>query len=150
LLDQSLKQTLPHLYSAVAVRARKRTVFDAITDGSWISDIRGALSVQVLIEYIHLWELLSDVELQPEVEDLHIWKFTASGFYSTKSAYEALFIGATQFDPWREFGKAGLRGNVSSFCGLLPIIDAGQQTDLLKKALTIHQNVHFVIKLKKQ
>ena len=45
LLDQSLKQTLPHLCSAVAVRARKRTVFDAITDGRWISDIRGALSV---------------------------------------------------------------------------------------------------------
>jgi len=81
-------------------------VFDAITDGSWISDIRGALSVQVLIEYIHLWELLSDVELQPEVEDLHIWKFTASGLYSTKSAYEALFIGATQFDPWERIWKS--------------------------------------------
>jgi len=115
LLDQSLKQTLPHLYSAVAVRARKRTVFDAITDGRWISDIRGALSVQVLIEYVHLWELLSDVELQPEVEDLHIWKFTSSGLYSTKSAYEALFIGATQFDPWERIWKSWAPGKCKFF-----------------------------------
>ena len=70
-------------------------VYDASTGGRWISDIRGALSVQVMIEYLHLWELLSNVELQPEVEDIHIWKFTTSGVYSTKSAYEALFIGAT-------------------------------------------------------
>jgi len=47
------------------------------------------LSVPVLIEYLHLWELLSNVELQPEVEDTHIWKFTNSGLFSTKSAYEA-------------------------------------------------------------
>jgi len=65
LAGQSFKQTLPNLFNAIAVRARKRTVYDTITGGRWISDIRGALSVQVLIEYLHLWELLSNVELQP-------------------------------------------------------------------------------------
>ena len=70
---------LPHLFNAIAVRARKRTVYDAITGGRWISDIRGALSVQVMIEYLHLWELLSNVVLQREAEGTHIWKFTTSG-----------------------------------------------------------------------
>jgi len=97
LFGQSLKQTLPHLFNAIAVRARKRMVYDAITDRKWISDIRGALNVQVLIEYLHLWNLLSNVELQSEVDDTHIWRFSTSGVYSTKSAYEALFIGATEF-----------------------------------------------------
>jgi len=109
-LGQSLKQTLPHLFNAIAIRARKRTVYDAITGGRWISDIRGALSVQVMIEYLHLWELLYNVELQPEVEDIHIWKFTTSGVYSTKSAYEALFIGATQFDSWERIWKSWAPG----------------------------------------
>ena len=74
LLDQSLKQALPHLFSTIEVKARKRSVYDAFIGGRWISDIKGALSIPVLIEYLHLWELLSNVELQPEVEDTHIWK----------------------------------------------------------------------------
>ena len=38
LLGQSLKQALPHLFSAIAVRARKRSVYDAFSvgDGSQI------------------------------------------------------------------------------------------------------------------
>jgi len=114
-LGQSLKQTLPHLFNAIAVRARKRTVYDAITDGRWISDIRGALNVQVLIEYLHLWDLLSNIELQPGEEDTHIWRFSTSGVYSTKSAYEALFIGATQFDSWERIWKSWAPGKCKFF-----------------------------------
>jgi len=33
LLGQNLKQALPHLFSVIVVRARKRTMYDAITDG---------------------------------------------------------------------------------------------------------------------
>jgi len=75
-------------------------VFQALNNRTWVSDIRGALTVQVLIEYINLWELLSNVELQPDVEDTHIWKVSTTGQYTSKSAYEALFIGAIQFGPW--------------------------------------------------
>ena len=81
-------------------RAKKRKVFESLNNRTWVSDIRGALTVQVLIEYINLWELFSNVELQPDVEDTHIWKFSTTGQYTTKLAYEALFIGAIQFGPW--------------------------------------------------
>jgi len=69
---QSLQKSFPNLFRAVAARARKRKVFDALNNRTWVSDIRGTLTVQVLIECIHLWELLLNVELQPDVEDTHI------------------------------------------------------------------------------
>ena len=97
---QSLQKSFPNLFRAVAATARKRKVFDALNNRTWVSDIRGALTVHVLIEYIHLWEMLSNVELQPNVEDTHIWQFSTTGQYTSKSAYEALFIGAIQFGPW--------------------------------------------------
>lgn len=106
LLSQSLEHALPQLFSSIAARAKKRIDFDAFNDGRWISDIKGALTVHVLIEYLHLWELLSTVVLQPEVEDTHIWKFTTSGIFSTKSAYGALFIGAVHFSPWEQIWKS--------------------------------------------
>jgi hypothetical protein len=75
-----------------------------------ISDIRGALTVDVLAEYLGLWDLLSDVALQPEVEDTHIWQFPASGRYSAKSAYESMFMGATQFRIWEGIWKSWAPG----------------------------------------
>ena len=54
-------------------------MFESLNNRTWVSDIRGALTVQVLIEYINLWELFSNVELQPDVEDTHIWKFSTTG-----------------------------------------------------------------------
>jgi hypothetical protein len=102
---QSLALLLPHLFRAVSNRAKKRTVFEAPTEMRWISDIRGALTVAVLTEYLGLWDFLSDFVLQPEVEDSHTWQLSSSGKYSAKSAYEGLFIGAIQFRPVRSLGK---------------------------------------------
>jgi len=46
LLGQRLDQTYPHLFGAVAAKAKKRTVHDALDDNRWISDIRGALTIK--------------------------------------------------------------------------------------------------------
>ena len=54
--------------------------------------------MEVLLEYLQLWELLEGLELQPEVEDTHIWQFSTSGNFSTKSAYEAFFIGSIHWE----------------------------------------------------
>jgi len=82
--------------------------------GSWIY-IKGALTVEVLVEYLQLWELLEGFELQPEVEDTHIWKFSTSGNFTTKSAYESFFIGSVHFDSWERIWKTWAPGKCKFF-----------------------------------
>jgi hypothetical protein len=68
---------VPHLFGAIAGRAKKRTVLDAVTDMRWVSDMKGALTVDVLAEYLGVWNMISQLVLQPEVQDTHIWCFSA-------------------------------------------------------------------------
>jgi len=63
----------------------------------WLGDIQGHYSVAVLSEYLNVWDLIQEVVLQHDVEDVHKWRFEASGQFSTKSAYEALFNGSVYF-----------------------------------------------------
>jgi hypothetical protein len=58
---------VPQLVGTISSRARKRTVYEGGFDGRWISDIRRALSVNVLAEYLGLWHLLSEVVSQPDI-----------------------------------------------------------------------------------
>jgi hypothetical protein len=58
---------------------KKRTVAEALTNHLWISDVRGASSIGELVEYLDLWDLLMDFSLQPEIEDVHIWRLCPSG-----------------------------------------------------------------------
>ena len=55
-----------------------------------MSDIRGALSVGAIVDYLHLWNLLLTVELRQNVEDKHILRLAANGKYSAKSAYKSI------------------------------------------------------------
>jgi hypothetical protein len=65
-----------------------RTVCEALTNRNWIADIKGALGV--LIDYLQLWEMFSAIELQPGIEDKHIFSIAPDGKYSAKSAYNGL------------------------------------------------------------
>jgi hypothetical protein len=115
LLGQSLEQTLPHLFSSVAARARKKTVHASLSDGSWIAGIRGALTLQVLLEYLHLWELLSTVQLQPEVEDTHIWQFQLLVNIPQNQHMKHYLLGPPNLVLGKEFGRAGPLGNAIFF-----------------------------------
>ena len=88
----------------------RRTVYEALTNRMWVTDIKGALSLNILVEYLGLWDLLAERVLQPDVEDSHIWKFLASGQYSEKSAYDAMFIGAIHFQSWEWIWKSWAAG----------------------------------------
>lgn len=73
-------QSIAHLAPRLAAhfpkrRANKWTVLEALTDQKWISDVQGALSADVTVEFLELWDNISEVELQPGVEDFHIWRF---------------------------------------------------------------------------
>ena len=70
---QSIADLAPRLFATISVRRRKkRTVQEALTNQAWISDIQGALTVGVLIEYLHLWDILFDFQLHPDSGDKHI------------------------------------------------------------------------------
>lgn len=96
----------PRLLQVVPKRKiNTRTVQEAITGRAWMSDIRGALSVGAIVDYLHLWNLLLAAELRQNVEDKHIFRLAANGKYSAKSAYEGLFIGSIPFEPYERIWK---------------------------------------------
>jgi hypothetical protein len=85
---EKIVDLVPRLFGAIPKRlVNTRTVQDVILSRRWVSDIKGALSVGVLMEYLHLWELLSSFELQPGIEDKHLFSLASDGKYSAKSAY---------------------------------------------------------------
>lgn len=84
----------PNLYSYVHQRIRAmRSVAQGMTDGRWALDIGPDVNEQTLREYLHLWNLLETVHLQPDVEDSHHWAWDKSGQFTTRSAYAARFWG---------------------------------------------------------
>ncbi|PVH65738.1 hypothetical protein PAHAL_1G065700 [Panicum hallii] len=93
--DQAIVTWAPTLCKAVSKRIRKtQTVAQALADRRWIREIRGGLSVQAIVEYLQLWNRFESVQLQNGVSDKIIWRWTASGEYSAKSAYNMLRQGS--------------------------------------------------------
>jgi hypothetical protein len=88
-----------HLAIISARRRKKRTEHEILNNHAWILDIHGALTIGVFIEYLQLWDILHDCQLQPDSEDKHIWMLLTNGKYSAKSAYEGFFLGSTLFGP---------------------------------------------------
>jgi hypothetical protein len=60
---------------------------------AWIRDIDKALTILVLMQYLHLHQQLEDISLSQMVVDRLIWKWTASSQYSSSSAYATMFLG---------------------------------------------------------
>jgi hypothetical protein len=101
-----ISDIVPRLFQTIPRRIAKwRTVQEALLNRRWISDIKGALTVEVLVEYIQLWDILSDVVLQQGIEDKHVSSIASDGIYSAKSAYESLFVGSTSFVQYRRVWK---------------------------------------------
>jgi hypothetical protein len=101
-------------------------VQQAFQNHAWTADIQGVVTIEIVVEYIQLWELL-DIQLQPEVEDTHFWRLSANGKYSAKSGYDHLFMGATLFKPCEGFGSLGRLPSVGFSYGLQPIRAVGLQ-----------------------
>jgi len=57
----------------------------AMHDHAWVADIRNALGLRGLTEYLELWNLSSRVNLN-DLEDLDRWRLEAQ-LFSTRSAY---------------------------------------------------------------
>jgi hypothetical protein len=95
---QRIEDLVPRLFQLVPKRvANKRTVVDALTDSKWVQDLHGHLTESVLHDFLLLSELVANVSTQSGHLDKHFWRLSASGQYSTKSAYDTSFQGSAIF-----------------------------------------------------
>jgi hypothetical protein len=107
LFRKTINEIAPLISTLVPTRiANRRTVFEAMTDFRWVNDIRGTVTVQVLLEFLNLCDLIDEMALQPGVEDKHSWRMSTSGKYSAKSAYNTLFQGSIPFNAWERIWKS--------------------------------------------
>ena len=63
---------------------KQQTVAQALHNRRWVSDIKGALTVEVLVEYLQIWDLVDDFNLQQDIPDHHQGLLTGSGSYSNQ------------------------------------------------------------------
>jgi hypothetical protein len=65
---QKIADLVPRLFDVIPKRiTNRRMVQGALTNRRWILDITRTLSVGVLVDYLHLWNLISDFELLPDM-----------------------------------------------------------------------------------
>jgi hypothetical protein len=66
----TLAELAPCLFKTIAKRiVNRRTVAQALDNRNWVHDIKGALTVQVLVEYLHISNMVEDVILCQDVAD---------------------------------------------------------------------------------
>ena len=70
-------------------------VCKALDNNFWVRqiDISQGLTLAHIQEFAVLWELVTEVALNPDRKDAISWKFTSSGEYSAATAYKARFAG---------------------------------------------------------
>ncbi len=59
----------PDLLFAVPQCLRSRMVASGLANNSWVSDIRGALTVPVISQFLLIWDAALRIQLSPGVRD---------------------------------------------------------------------------------
>jgi hypothetical protein len=72
----------PEVYALVTKRRPgRRTVMEGLNNNKWLEDIQGAISLEALMEYLELWDIIFVVVLQEGVPDKHIWRLSTTVHY---------------------------------------------------------------------
>jgi hypothetical protein len=125
---QSLSQLAPHLVKSVSSRAKKRSVYDALTTRNWVHDIRGAITLCVLSDFLKVWDL---TETGPYIQTMRISTSGCSQaqvFIPPNRHMLVSFLEQRHLSLERGFGKLGHLENANSSCGLWLTVAAGQLT----------------------
>jgi hypothetical protein len=116
---------------------KRRTVSQAISNRCWVSDIMGALTLQVLLEYLIIWDLVDRTDLQPDIPDQRCWKLSSSSLYSSKLPYLTMFSGSIKFS-WKRIKNCWVPSNCK-FSMWLAVNNRCWTSDRLAKRGLPHQ-----------
>lgn len=107
LLGKTVAELAPELMHFVRRRGwRRRTVQQALQGNAWIKDIVGGLNTVACWQFLQLWDLVRGQVTMDGTPDLHVWTPSASGIFTTKSAYERFFTGSTTFEPYKRLWRS--------------------------------------------
>ena len=95
-------------------RKRRATGSEAIIDDAWVQHITAPITVQLLIEFGKLCDLIEGVQLTPNPDTI-TWKFSEDQAYSAASAYGAMFLGCSTPLGARQIWKTGAPPRVRFF-----------------------------------
>ena len=144
---RSVSDIAPRLLLTVPKRiVSKRTVREALTNRRWVSDIKGALTWGVLVDYLHLWNAIADVVLQPNSEDKHIFSIASNGQYSACSAHKGFFTGSVGFEHYKMVWKSWAPPKCRFFLWLVAHNRCWTADRLEKRGLIILLEALFVTK----
>ena len=113
-----LQDIAPTVFAAVTSRKRRATVAEAIIDDAWVQHITTPTTVQLLIEFGKLCDLIEGVQLTPNPDTI-TWKFSEDQAYSAASAYGAMFLGCSTPLGARQIWKTGAPPRVRFFFWLV-------------------------------
>jgi hypothetical protein len=93
-LDGRCPKDIAPLIFKVSKR-KNYTVNKALNSNFWVSQVntQEGFSVEYIVQFTNLWEMLHAIHFDPNVPDSISWKFTNDGSYSSKTAYKMQFLG---------------------------------------------------------
>lgn len=82
---QCIKAFAPAVFRAVPKRRHGLTVADAVNNNGWTRDLSGAPTVQLLLDYLKVWNHVQQVQLSQGVHGRLIWRWSSDLAYSAAS-----------------------------------------------------------------
>jgi len=105
----------PDLFAAVSRAGKRRLVKDGLMLNRWARDVEGALTAQVLCQFLRVWHLMQNVVLNPLQADRFVWRWSSDGKYFASSTYRAFFNGSTSLLGAKELWRAKVPPKVKFF-----------------------------------
>ena len=81
------KDIAPHIF--VASVRKKWKIKEALSDDAWVSKVKLSenFTLEHIRQFVALWTIIHDFQLDTHAEDEIVWKNTNDGQYSAASAY---------------------------------------------------------------
>jgi hypothetical protein len=117
---KNVQEIAPHVYALISKRVvERRSVQKALINAKWIEDIRGSVSLEALMDYLKLWDIISEVELQVGCKTHTFGSCPTQASTQRNRHMMPFFRGPSFSDHMRGFGNPGLHPNVDSLWWLV-------------------------------